>query len=68
MASNEKLVTKAVPFTFVLAFFSLAVISPGRAQTSPTDGAYLLKTAARARTQRCFLRSNVSHRLRTPRP
>jgi hypothetical protein len=45
MASNEKLVTKAVPFTFVLAFFSLAVISPGRAQTSPTDGAYLLKTS-----------------------
>ena len=45
MASNEKLVTKAVPFIFVLAFFSLAVISPGRAQISPTDSAYLLKTS-----------------------
>ena len=45
MASNETLVTKAFSFIFVLAFFSLAVISPGRAQTSPPDGAYLLKTS-----------------------
>ena len=45
MAPNKNLVTKAIPFTFVLAFFSLAVASRGHAQTPPTGGAYLFRTS-----------------------